>query len=385
MITSLPVRRDLRSPVRYVDWLLPILAIGISIFGVFMNYSATWRLQQFNGEDPYLYARRQAIFVVLGIIAMIAVAAFDYRMLREFAPQIYLLTLVVLVAVLFMGKEVNGARAWFQLPGGVQIQPSEFGKIAVIAALAAFASTKAQAFDLHALANSLLIIGVPMSLVFLENDLGTMLVYVAIMMGVLFVAGTRVRHIVAMTLIGVLAATVLFQFDDLTGIELIGDAQEQRLTAFLDQESDLDVANYNLQQSQIAIGSGGLTGRGYLNGIQTNLDLVPAQETDFIFTAAGEELGFLFGSLPLLGAYLLLIWRVLRAAQLSADMFGTLLCVGVMSMLLFQVFQNLGMTMGIMPITGIPLPFMSHGGSSVIAAFIGIGLVMNVRSRRFTG
>ncbi|MCP3939391.1 MAG: rod shape-determining protein RodA [Actinomycetia bacterium] len=383
MITSLPVRRDLRSPVRYVDWLLPLTAIAISIFGIFMNYSATWRLQQFNGDDPYTFARRQAVFVVFGIAAMIATSLIDYRVLREFAPQIYLITLAVLVAVLFVGKEVNGAKAWFQLPGGIQIQPSEFGKVAAITALAAFAASHSSDFRLDKLLNSLLIVGVPMSLVFLQNDLGTMLVYVAIMMGILFVAGTRIRHIVVMTLLGIIAATVLFQFDDVTGIELIGAAQEQRLTAFLDQESDLDVANYNLQQSQIAIGSGGLTGRGYLNGIQTNLDLVPAQETDFIFTAAGEELGFLFGALPLLGAYLLLVWRILRAAQLSRDMFGTLVCTGVLSMLLFQIFQNLGMTMGIMPITGIPLPFMSHGGSSVIAAFVTIGLVINVRSRRY--
>ncbi len=385
MITTLPVRRDLRSPVRYVDWLLPLTAIAISIFGVFMNYSATWRLQQFNGDDPYTFARRQAVFVVIGVAAMIATSLIDYRVLREFAPQIYLVTLVILVAVLFVGKEVNGAKAWFQLPGGIQIQPSEFGKVVAITALAAFTASHSSDFRLDKLLNSLLIIGVPMSLVFLQNDLGTMLVYVAIMMGMLFVAGTRIRHIVVMTLLGVIAATVLFQFDDFTGIELIGAAQEQRLTAFLDQESDLDVANYNLQQSQIAIGSGGLTGRGYLDGIQTNLDLVPAQETDFIFTAAGEELGFLFGSLPLLGAYLLLVWRILRAAQLSRDMFGTLVCVGALSMFLFQIFQNLGMTMGIMPITGIPLPFMSHGGSSVIAAFVAIGLVINVRSRRYAG
>jgi rod shape determining protein RodA len=342
-------------------------------------------LQQFNGGDPYLFAKRQSIFVAVGILAMVVAAAVDYRLIREFATPVYLATLVVLVIVLFVGKEVSGARAWFQLPGGVQLQPAEFGKLVAITALAAFAANHGGSLKLNGLLNSLALIGVPMVLVFLQGDLGTMLVYVAVTMGMLFIAGARVRHIVLMTLAGLLAIVLAFNVDNLLGVELIGPRQEERLTAFLDQDADLNSANYNLQQSQIALGSGGLTGRGYLQGIQTNLNLVPEQQTDFIFTAAGEELGFLFGSLPLLITYLVLMWRILRAAQLSSDRFGVLLCVGVMSMMMFQVFQNLGMTMGIMPITGIPLPFMSHGGSSIITAFIAVGLVINVRSRRYAG
>ncbi len=382
MVNALSTRRELRSPIRYVDWFLPLVAIGVSVLGVFMNYSATWRVLEFEGNDPYQFAKRQTVFVLIGIVAMVIAALVDYRIVRDLAPQLYLIALAMLVGVLFIGKEVGGARAWFQLPG-FQLQPSEFGKLASIAALAAFAASRGGGLQLNGFLNSVVLMLVPTVLVLQGGDLGTMLVYIAITMGMLLVAGTKVRHIVLLTLMGVAAITFAFTADDVFGIELLPERQDERLTAFLDQDSNVTEANYQLEQSQIALGSGGLTGRGYLAGSQTTLNLVPEQETDFIFTAAGEELGFLFGSLPLLAAYFFLIWRILRAAQLAADMFGTLLCVGVLSMLLFQIFQNLGMTMGIMPIAGIPLPFMSHGGSSIITAFVGIGLVVNVRARRF--
>lgn len=383
MVSTLPTRRELQSPVRYVDWFLPIVAVAIAVFGVFMNYSATWRFLEFNGDDPYTFARRQTIFVLIGIVAMAVAALVDYRLIRDLAGHLYLVGLGLLVLVLFIGKEVAGATAWFQLPG-FQLQPSEFVKLASIAALAAFAARQRGGMNLAGVVNGLVLMGLPMALVFRGGDLGTMLVYIAIAMGVLLVSVNKIRHVVALTLLGSLAIVFVFTADDVFGVELLNERQGERLTAFLDQESDVTDANYNLQQSQIALGSGGLTGRGYLQGSQTNLNLVPEQETDFIFTAAGEELGFLFGSLPLLAAYFLLMWRILRAAQLASDRFGTYLCVGVMSMLLFQIFQNMGMTMGIMPIAGIPLPFMSHGGSSIITAFIAIGLVINVRSRRFS-
>ena len=379
---AVPARRELQSPVRYVDWLLPLTAIAIAVFGIFMNYSATWRLLDNSGGDPFLYAKRQTIFVLIGVVAMVVAALVDYRVVRDVAPQLYLVSLVFLTLVLFVGKEVAGARAWFQLPG-FQLQPSEFGKLAAIAGLAAYAASRQNGMGLRELINALALMAVPMGLVFRGGDLGTMLVYIAVTMGVLLVAGTKVRHIVALALAGVLAILFVFNADDVFGVELLNERQGERLTAFLDQESDITDANYNLQQSQIALGSGGLTGRGFLQGSQTNLNLVPEQQTDFIYTAAGEELGFLFGSLPLLAAYLLLVWRTLRAAQLASDRFGALMCVGVLSMFLFQIFQNMGMTMGIMPIAGIPLPFMSHGGSSIITAFIAVGLVVNVRSRRF--
>jgi len=384
VIADLSTRKELQSPLRYVDWSIPLLAIGIAVFGAFMNFSATWRFQEFKGEDPFFFARRQAIFIAIGILAMIVAALIDYRFIRDIAPQLYLGALVVLVAVLFIGIEVNGARAWFQLPG-FQLQPSEFTKVISIIALAAFAGSRSGRLGLNGLVNSIAIMAVPMVLIVLERDLGTMLVYVAITMGMLLIAGAEIRHIVVLTIVGSLLVVALFTAGDVLGRDILGERQQDRLTAFLDQEADLGNTGYNLNQSQIALGAGGLTGRGWRQGTQTNLQLVPEQQTDFIFTAAGEEFGFLFGSLPLMSAYLLLIWRILSAARHSRDMFGALLCIGVLSMLMYQIFQNLGMTMGIMPITGIPLPFMSHGGSSIISAFIAVGLVINVRARRFLG
>ena len=375
-------RHEATSAIRHVDWLIPILAIGIAVFGAFMNYSSTWRLLEFNGDDPYFFARRQAVFISIGILVMLVAASIDYRLLRDFAPQLYLAVLVALIAVLFIGKEVNGARAWFQLPG-FQAQPAEFGKVAVIVALAAYAANQGGRLGLNGLFNGIAIVAIPMVLIFRQPDIGTMLVYVAIMMGMLLIGGAQIRHITVLTTLGIGLIVMMFTVDSVFGYELLAPQQEDRLTAFLDQEADLSDTGYNLEQSQIALGAGGLTGRGWLQGTQTNLQLVPEQQTDFIFTAAGEELGFLYGSLPLMTAYLLLMWRILRAAQVARDMFGTLVCAGVLSMLMYQIFQNLGMTMGIMPITGIPLPFMSHGGSSIITAFAAVGVVISVRSHRF--
>ena len=375
--------RATQSPLRHIDWTLPALAIGIAVFGGFMNYSSTWRLLEFNGDDPYFFALRQAVFVSIGIFAMVIAASVDYRIVRDFAPQLYLAILVVLVAVLFIGKEVNGAKAWFQLPS-FQLQPAEFGKLVVIVTLASFAANQGGRLGLNGLLNAIAIVVIPMVLIFRQPDIGTMLVYVAIMMGMLLIAGAKIRHITALSALGIIMIVTVFNAETLFGTPLLGESQSDRLVAFLDQDADLGDTGYNLDQSQIALGAGGLTGRGWLQGTQTNLQLVPEQQTDFIFTAAGEEFGFMFGSLPLMSAYLLLMWRILRAGQLSRDLFGTLVCAGVLSMLMYQIFQNLGMTMGIMPITGIPLPFMSHGGSSIITAFVAIGLVINVRSHRFS-
>ncbi|MFT7647374.1 MAG: rod shape determining protein RodA [Candidatus Poriferisodalaceae bacterium] len=379
---AMPVRKDLRSPIRFADFSMVVVAIAISILGVMMNYAATWRLLEFNGDDPASFAKRQAVFVVLGIAVMAVTATIDYRIYKDFANQGYLVVLFLLVAVLFVGREINGARSWFEVPGlPIQLQPSEFAKVTVILAIAAFVANHQGNLKFDALVNALLLGVVPMALIFRQPDIGTMLVFVAIMMGMLLVAGAQMRHIMLTTLLGLLTIFAVFNADKV-GLELVSANQEGRLTAFLDPEADPGGASYNLRQSQIAIGAGGFTGRGYLQGTQTNLNLVPEQETDFIFTAVGEEFGFVGGVALILGyGYLLL--RMWRAAQGARDLFGTFVAVGVMSMFLFQVFQNIGMTMGIMPITGIPLPFMSHGGSSTITAFAALGLAVNVSARRF--
>ncbi len=379
---NLPLRKELRSPLRYADYSLGLVAILLSAIGIALNYSSTWRVLEFNGQDPLTYAKRQILFVVLGIAVMIAATFLDYRLYRDFANQAYLLVMLALVGVLFFGVERNGARAWYELPGlTFQIQPAEFAKVAVVVALAAFVANHDGHLRLVTLSNAYLMLAVPLGLIYLQPDLGTMLVFVAIGMGVLLVSGAQLKHIVVTSLIGVIVVIGVFNSDNLGGPALLRQTQEQRLTAFLDPDFDIQGASYNINQSQIAIGAGGIRGQGWLQGTQTNLNLVPEQETDFIFTALGEEFGFIGVSvLLLLYAYMLArIWFITRS---SNDLFGTFACVGALSMFTFQIFQNVGMTMGIMPITGIPLPFLSHGGSSTVVAFGLIGLVINISARR---
>ena len=313
---------------------------------------------------------------------MLAATFLDYRLYRDFANSAYLVVMLALVGVLFFGVERNGARAWYELPGQTfQIQPAEFAKVAVIVALAAFVANQGGHLRLVTLSNAYLMLAVPLVLIYLQPDLGTMLVFVAIGMGVLLVAGAQLNHIFVTSLSGVVVVVAMFNSDNLGGPALLRQTQEQRLTAFLDPGFDVQGASYNITQSQIAIGAGGLRGQGWMQGTQTNLNLVPEQETDFIFTALGEEFGFVGVSvLLLLYAYMLArFWFIARA---SNDLFGAFACVGALSMLTFQIFQNIGMTMGIMPITGIPLPFLSHGGSSTLVAFGLVGLVINVSARR---
>ena len=379
---NLPLRKELRSPLRYADYSLGIAAILLSAIGVALNYSSTWRVLEFNGQDPLTYAKRQINFVALGIAVMIAATFLDYRLYRDFANQAYLLVMLALVGVLFFGVERNGARAWYEVPGlTFQIQPAEFAKVAVVIALAAFVANQDGHLRLVTLSNAYLMLAVPLGLIYLQPDLGTMLVFVAIGMGVLLVSGAQLKHIFVTSLVGVIVVVGMFNSDNLGGPKILRQTQEQRLTAFLDPGFDVQGASYNINQSQIAIGAGGIRGQGWLQGTQTNLNLVPEQETDFIFTALGEEFGFIGVSvLLLLYAYVLArIWFITRS---SNDLFGTFACVGALSMFTFQIFQNVGMTMGIMPITGIPLPFLSHGGSSTVVAFGLIGLVINISARK---
>ena len=377
-------RRELRSPALFADYSLALTAVAIALIGVAMNYSSTWYRLSFDGEDPWTVARRQALFVGVGIVAMIVASIVDYRVLRFYATPAYLAALVALGALLLWGPEIRNARSWFVLPVvGFQVQPSEFAKLVVILSLATFVASNEGHLRFDTLFNAGVLLTVPMSLIYLQPDLGTMLVFVAIAMGMLLVAGAQTRHIVVVTLVGVLALVLVFSIDALQGPRLLSETQRNRLTAFLDQDFEPLEASYNLRQSQIAIGAGGIWGQGWKQGSQTNLDLVPEQHNDFIFTALGEEFGLVGGTILLaLFAYMLLrIWQI---GRLAGDSFGRLLAVGILSMLLFQVFQNIGMTIGIMPITGIPLPLMSHGGSGTITTFAAVGIIISVGARRYT-
>jgi rod shape determining protein RodA len=367
-------RRKVDPLWRHVDLMLLLCAVAISALGALMILSAT------RGTDPDAYdlsfLRRQLMFEGMGVAAMVLVAMVDYRRWRHRVGLPYVAILVMLGLVLTsVGTEQRGTQAWFQI-GAFQLQPAELAKVVAILVVAAFLGRSEPPLHARWVGGALLLLGVPMALILLQPDLGTAMVFVAIALGMLLVAGAKIRHLVVLTAVGTIGVIGVLNSD------LLEDYQRDRLTTFLDQDHNLAARTYNLNQSKIAIGSGGAGGKGLFEGTQTRLGNVPEQHTDFIFTALGEELGFA-GSATLLALFWLLCWRIWRIAQLARDRFGMLLSVGVLSMLVFQVFQNVGMTMGIMPITGIPLPFMSYGGSSTLAAWIAIGLVLNVHMRRF--
>jgi rod shape determining protein RodA len=365
------------SPWLHLDLVLVSSVLAIAGLGVLMVYSATRKKLEAAGIDPQYHLSRQLVFVVLGVGVMAAVTLIDYRVFRDRAPAIYVGTVALLLAVLTpLGSATKGTQAWFQL-GSFQLQPSEFSKIAMIVCLAAYASLHRGDLDSRRLLVILGLAGLPMALILQQPDLGTDLVFAAILLGVMLVAGARPKHLFVLLGLGVVGVVAVLQ------LGLLQQYQRERLTAFLDPTEDTQRSTYNLNQSKIAIANGGVVGRGLFKGSQTNLSYVPEQHTDFVFTVVGEELG-LVGSATLLALFALVVWRTWRAAALARDLSGTLICVGVLAMFVFQIFENVGMTMGIMPITGIPLPFMSYGGSSTLAAFAAVGLVLNVHMRRFS-
>ncbi|TML63393.1 MAG: rod shape-determining protein RodA [Actinobacteria bacterium] len=374
---SITVRRNPAAPWRHLDIALFVSTVALAGIGLLMVYSATLHKQKAAGLDPQAFLKKQALWVLLGLGAMLVAMVVDYRVFRDFAPVIFLGTLLVLLVVLSpFGSSSKGTQAWFQL-GGYELEPSEYAKVALVVCLAAYCAQHRGDLDLARLGTVLLLAGVPMGLIYLQPDLGTALVFVAVLLGMLLVAGARPRHLAALALLGTVGVVAVIQLGVLKQYQL------DRLGAFLDPQNDTARAAYNLHQSVTTIASGGVTGKGLFKGSQTNLSFVPEQHTDFIFTVVGEELG-LVGAFLLLALFALVVWRTWRIAALAKDPFGTLLCVGVLSMLLFQIFENVGMTMGIMPITGIPLPFLSYGGSAMIASFFAIGLVLNVHMRRFS-
>jgi rod shape determining protein RodA len=366
-----------RAPAawRHVDLVLLMCTAAVSALGALMILSST------RGTDPDVYdlsfLRKQVFFLVMGVIGMVLVTLVDYRRLRDFAWLPYAVGLVLLALVVSpLGTEQRGTQAWFQL-GSFQLQPAELAKVTVVLAVAALLAGSEVPLRVHRVGLTLLLFGVPTALIMLQPDLGTALVFVAIATGMLLIAGARARHVVVLTAVGVIAVVGVLTSD------VLETYQRDRLTGFLDQDgTDLQAEAYNLDQSKAAIASGSTSGKGLFEGTQTRLGFVPEQHTDFIFTAVGEELGFV-GSATVLGLLALMCLRIWRTAQIAHDRLGMLICVGVLSMLVFQIFQNVGMTMGIMPITGITLPFMSYGGSSVLASWLAIGLVLNVHMRRF--
>jgi len=376
--TSERRRALIERVTHHLDVVLLGAVLALAGLSLLLIYSATRSRLEARGINPLYFVMRQGVFIAIGLGIMVAVMLVDYRKYRDRGAAFYVVLVVMLLAVLSpLGSSSKGTQGWFQLPGGFQIQPSEIAKILLIIALAGYLAQHRGDLDTKRLAVTCALAGVPLALVMLQPDLGTAIVMTVIVVAMIAVAGVRGRHLAIIALValvgvvGVVQAGVLKQY------------QVDRLTSFLDQSKNKSGSTYNLDQSKTAIGNGGVVGQGLFKGSQTSGSFVPEQHTDFIFTVVGEELGF-FGGATMLALFAIIVWRTWRTAQLSSDFSGTLICTGIMAMIAVHVFENVGMTMGIMPITGIPLVFVSYGGSATIAGFAAIGLVLNVHLHRFS-
>jgi rod shape determining protein RodA len=365
-------RRDLSAPWRHVDPVLLVCTVFISLLGIVTVYSAT---RGNSGPPDHTYLIKQTAFVFVGLGAMIVTASIDYRKYRDWLVPIYAFMVLFLGMVVSpLGSNANGAQSWYGF-AGFQLQPSEISKVLLIMTLGGLLAAWKGDIDLRRLLLALVVAGIPMGLIMLQPDLGTALVFICISAAMFCVAGVRGRYLAILALIAIIGVVGILSSNTLQKY------QKDRLTEFVDP-SNTSGAGYNLNQSQTAIANGGVSGYGLFKGPQTRLGYVPEQQTDFIFTALGEQFGLIGGCL-LLGLFSIVVWRIWRSARLARDLYGTLLCIGVLAMLVFQIFESMGMTMGIMPVTGIPLPFMSYGGSSTVACFVAVGLVLNVHMHRF--
>jgi len=358
-----------RLSYREFDWFLFGLVVLLCLLGVAEIYSTTQNQPRF--ASMYL---RQLAWVGLGLALMFLVSRLDYHTLLENAHWIYLVTLVALVAVFFFGVEIFGARRWFRL-GGVHFQVSELAKWSIIVVLARYLGfQRGDTLALRHLVAVAVLAGVPMVMIAAQPDLGTALTIVPVAATGVFLAGLRWKHALALALLGLMLVPA--------GWFVLKDYQRARIVAFLNPERDTRGSGYQTMQSQIAVGSGGFWGKGLGEGSQNQLGFIPVRHAEFIFAAYAEEHGFA-GVLLALGLYLMVLLRLLKNMETVPDRSGSLLLAGVFSLLAFHLLVNVGMVLGFMPVTGIPLPLMSYGGSATISTFLMLGLVMSVRMRRF--
>ena len=361
----------------------PILSAavgGLLIIGTLLVYAATRDWYSANGLDPEYYLKRHVINIVIGLALAWGTTIIDYRLLRAYTPFIWGFGVLGLILVLIpgVGSEVNGAKAWIRLPAGFQIQPAEIAKISIIIGISMLLSERTHNSDepsTNDILKALAVAALPILLILRQPDMGTVFIISASVVTILAVSGAPMKWIVGLILLAVIGGFVATK----TGI--VNDYQVKRLQSFVNPNADTQGAGYQLRQARITVGSGGLIGTGLFNGPQTNGRFVPEQQTDFIFTVAGEELGFVGCSVIIL-LLLTILMRAFGIARRSTDPYGTLVCTGVIAWFAFQIFENIGMTLGLMPMTGVPLPFLSYGGSSMFANLIGIGLLQNVHARQ---
>ena len=372
-------RRNRQSLVQGFDPVLTAVVGLLLVVGTLLVWAATrdWYIR--NGLDGQYYLKRHIINILIGLVLAYGVTVIDYRLLRAYTPFLWGAGVLGLVIVLIpgLGAEINGAKAWIALPGGFQIQPAELAKIAIIIGMSMILSERSHDSDgptSRDVLQALAIAAIPVALIIMQPDMGTVLIISAAVVTIVAVSGVPARWVTGLLLLAVLGGFVAVK----AGV--VSEYQVNRLQTFVDPNADTQGAGYQLRQARITVGSGGLLGTGLFNGPQTNGRFVPEQQTDFIFTVAGEELGFV-GSGFILMLYLIMLMRAFSIARRTNDPFGRLVCTGVIAWFSFQLFENIGMTLGLMPMTGVPLPFISYGGSSMFATMIGFGLLQNVHAR----
>ena len=378
---SLNVRYRRSSSISFgnFDKLLTFAVVGLLLIGTMLVYAGTREWFRSYGLDPEYYFKRHTLNIIIGGLLAYGTTLIDYRLLRAYTPIVWLAAVIGLIIVLIpgLGSEINGAQAWISFPGGFQLQPAELAKIAIIVGMAMILADREQSdkdpTDLDVV-KALAIAAVPVLLIVAQPDLGTVLIISAAVVAMIGASGAPARWVIGLLLAAIVGVFAAVQ----TGA--VSSYQVARLQSFVDPSADPQATGYQLRQSRITIGSGGLLGKGLFEGPQTNGRFVPEQQTDFIFTVAGEELGFV-GCSIILFLYTLFFIRAFAICRRSSDLFGRLVCIGVIAWFAFQTFENIGMTMGLMPMTGVPLPFLSYGGSSMFANLIGVGLLQNVHAR----
>ena len=373
-------RNNRRSIFEGFDPVLTGAVALLLLIGTALVYAATRDWYAANGLDPEYYLKRHVLNILIGAALAWGTTVIDYRLLRAYTPIFWAIGVIGLIAVLLpgIGTSVNGAQAWIALPGGFQVQPAELAKISIIVGMSMILSERTHDSDQPShrdVIQALVVAAIPIIFILLQPDMGTVFIISVAVVTIIGASGAPLRWVVGLIIVAIMGSYAAVK------VGVISDYQVKRLQAFVDPNSDTQGSGYQLRQARITVGSGGLFGTGLFNGPQTNGRFVPEQQTDFIFTVAGEELGFVGCGLIII-LYLTVLMRAFGIARRSQDPYGRLVCTGVIAWFAFQAFENIGMTLGLMPMTGVPLPFLSYGGSSMFANMIGFGLLQNVHARQ---
>ena len=378
-LRSFTYRKQRRNLTAGFDPVLSFAVVALLIIGTVLVYAATRNWFAAAGEDPQYYLKRHGINVVIGIALAMGITFIDYRVLRAYTPFVWGAGVLGLIAVLIpgIGSTINGAKAWIVLPGGFSLQPAELAKITIIIGMSMILTERTHGQETvrnKDILQALAVAAIPVLLIVAQPDMGTILIISAIVVAIIATSGAQARWVAGLLALAFIGGFIAVK----AGV--VNDYQLQRLQSFVNPNADMQGTGYQLRQARITVGSGGLFGTGLFEGPQTNGRFVPEQQTDFIFTVAGEQTGFLGSSIILL-LLVTVMMRGFSIARRTTDPFGRLVAVGVVAWFAFQTFENIGMTLGLMPMTGVPLPFLSYGGSSMFANMIGIGLLQNVHAR----